>query len=90
MESRFPAMLVLWLGREFYRGMYGNSGETEPLTPDLGDKFGDEMWDLKTTGIFLISPLGARSGFIQMISCDVTAYRGDYIRTVLGSQNSEC
>ncbi|GBN22222.1 hypothetical protein AVEN_258251-1 [Araneus ventricosus] len=23
MESRFPAMLVLWLGREFYRGKYG-------------------------------------------------------------------
>ncbi|GBM03568.1 hypothetical protein AVEN_203150-1 [Araneus ventricosus] len=24
MESRFPAMLVLWLGREFYRRKYGS------------------------------------------------------------------
>ncbi|GBO29903.1 hypothetical protein AVEN_26137-1 [Araneus ventricosus] len=23
MECRLPLMLVLWLGREFYRGMYG-------------------------------------------------------------------
>ncbi|GBO04681.1 hypothetical protein AVEN_23503-1, partial [Araneus ventricosus] len=41
----------------------------EPLTPDLGEKlgdhfgdkfgdFGNEMWDLKSTGIFLISLLG--------------------------------
>ncbi|GBN55493.1 hypothetical protein AVEN_189114-1 [Araneus ventricosus] len=49
-------------------------------------KFGDEMWDLKTTGIFLIFLLGPRSGFIQMIPCDVTACRGDFKRTVLGSQ----
>ncbi|GBN27158.1 hypothetical protein AVEN_217089-1 [Araneus ventricosus] len=69
MESRFPSMLVLWFGRQFYRGMYGNSGGKEPSTPDLGDKlddhfgdkfgdFGDEMWDPKSTGIFLISLLG--------------------------------
>ncbi|GBM42623.1 hypothetical protein AVEN_148950-1 [Araneus ventricosus] len=29
------------------------------------------------------------SGFIQMISCDVTACRGDYKRIVLGSQRIE-
>ncbi|GBL92677.1 hypothetical protein AVEN_119077-1 [Araneus ventricosus] len=69
MGSRFPAMLVAWLGRQFYRGMYGNSGVMEPSTPDLGD----EMWDLKSTGIFLISLLGPKSGFMQMILCDVTA-----------------
>ncbi|GBN35751.1 hypothetical protein AVEN_253860-1 [Araneus ventricosus] len=62
MECRFPAKLVLWLGREFYRGMYGISEGMESSTPDLGDHFGDfvdEMWDLKSTGIFLISLLGA-------------------------------
>ncbi|GBM02716.1 hypothetical protein AVEN_40794-1 [Araneus ventricosus] len=66
MESRFPAMLVLWLGTEFYRDMYGNAGRMEPSSPNLGDKledrfddFGDEMWDLKSTGVFLISLLRA-------------------------------
>ncbi|GBN65974.1 hypothetical protein AVEN_71489-1 [Araneus ventricosus] len=58
-------MLVLRLGREFYRGMYWNSGGMEPSTTD---HFGDEMWDLKSTGIFLISLIrGQRFRFIQMI-----------------------
>ncbi|GBN02240.1 hypothetical protein AVEN_116425-1 [Araneus ventricosus] len=35
MEGRFPAMLVLWLGRAFYRGIYGNTGGMEPFTPTL-------------------------------------------------------
>ncbi|GBN45259.1 hypothetical protein AVEN_111257-1 [Araneus ventricosus] len=70
MECRFPSILVLWLGREFYKGMYGNSGGIEPPNLDLDDEisvhldeqFGDfagEMWDLKSTGIFSISLLGA-------------------------------
>ncbi|GBL89641.1 hypothetical protein AVEN_104603-1 [Araneus ventricosus] len=64
--------------------MHGTSGGTESLIPDLGD----EMWDLKSTGIFLVFPLGAE---IQMIPCNVTAGRGDYKRTVLGSQSKhEC
>ncbi|GBM29509.1 hypothetical protein AVEN_212239-1 [Araneus ventricosus] len=87
MESHFPAMIVLCLGREFYKGMYGNSGGMEPSTLDLGDKFGDfgdEMWDLKSTGIFLKSLLKPRSGFLQMIPCDVTPCRGDYKITVFG------
>ncbi|GBM62852.1 hypothetical protein AVEN_35156-1 [Araneus ventricosus] len=58
-ESRFPATLVLWLGTQFYRSLYGNAGRMEPLTPDLSSKLGDEMWDLKSSGIFLISLLGA-------------------------------
>ncbi|GBO41464.1 hypothetical protein AVEN_118480-1 [Araneus ventricosus] len=41
MESHFPAMLVLWLGREFYRYMYGNAAEMEPATSNVGDKLGD-------------------------------------------------
>ncbi|GBN61879.1 hypothetical protein AVEN_93159-1 [Araneus ventricosus] len=57
------AMLVLRLGRQFYRDMYGNTGEwqhrSRPWRPFWrpGD-FGDEMWDLKSTGNFLISALG--------------------------------
>ncbi|GBL93290.1 hypothetical protein AVEN_219439-1 [Araneus ventricosus] len=67
MESCFPAMLVLWMGRELCRGMYGNARRMEPSTPNLGEKLGnhfggkfvDEMWDLISTGIFLISLLVA-------------------------------
>ncbi|GBM40574.1 hypothetical protein AVEN_245686-1 [Araneus ventricosus] len=29
-------------------------------TPDLGDKLGDEIWDLKDAGIFSISLLGEK------------------------------
>ncbi|GBN99689.1 hypothetical protein AVEN_224649-1 [Araneus ventricosus] len=55
MESRFPAMLVLWLGREFHRGKYGMTGSSQAWTFDPGD----EMWDLKNAGIFSISLLEA-------------------------------
>ncbi|GBM47351.1 hypothetical protein AVEN_94458-1 [Araneus ventricosus] len=69
MESRFPAILDLWLERDFYRGKYGMAGNSQAWTPDLGDKLGDhlgdkfgdfgkEIWDLKGTGIFSISLLG--------------------------------
>ncbi|GBN30543.1 hypothetical protein AVEN_174244-1 [Araneus ventricosus] len=65
MESRFPAMRVLRLGREFYRGKYGMTDSSRFWSPDLGDKlgvqlgdFGDEIWDLSGAGIFSISPLG--------------------------------
>ncbi|GBN09509.1 hypothetical protein AVEN_6976-1 [Araneus ventricosus] len=62
------------------------TSSSQAWTPDLGDKFGDEMWYLKNAGIFSISLLGPISGFIQMIPCDVTACRGEYKRTVLRSQ----
>ncbi|GBN46526.1 hypothetical protein AVEN_193047-1 [Araneus ventricosus] len=65
MGSRFPAMLVLWLGREFYKGKYGMPGSSQAWTPDLGDELGDylrdfadEIWNLKGSGIFSISLLG--------------------------------
>ncbi|GBO28867.1 hypothetical protein AVEN_197096-1 [Araneus ventricosus] len=65
MESRFPAMSVLWLGREFYRDKYGMTVSNHVWSPDLRDKlgdkfgdFGDEIWDLKGAGIFSISLLG--------------------------------
>ncbi|GBL97586.1 hypothetical protein AVEN_49105-1 [Araneus ventricosus] len=66
MESCFPAKLVMWLGREFYRGKYGVTGSSQAWILDLGDKlrdplgkkFGDEIWDLKGAGIFSIPLLG--------------------------------
>ncbi|GBO30713.1 hypothetical protein AVEN_160688-1 [Araneus ventricosus] len=50
MENRFRATLVLWLGREFYRGKCGLSGSSEAWTPYFSDKlddhFGDKFYDL--------------------------------------------
>ncbi|GBN20307.1 hypothetical protein AVEN_83400-1 [Araneus ventricosus] len=63
MGSRFPAMGVLWLGREFYRGKYEMTDSSPVWTPDLCDHlgdFGDEIWDLKGAGIFSISLLGEK------------------------------
>ncbi|GBM89155.1 hypothetical protein AVEN_25939-1 [Araneus ventricosus] len=83
MESRFPAMRVLWLGREFYRVKYEMVGGSHVWTSDLGDKFGDfcdEIWDLKGAGIFSISLLA------EEIRLNVTSQpaAGDYIRRALG------
>ncbi|GBM49499.1 hypothetical protein AVEN_107459-1 [Araneus ventricosus] len=55
MESRFPAMRVVRLGRDFYRGKYGMTSSSHVWSPDLGDKLGDFedlIWDLKSFGIF--------------------------------------
>ncbi|GBM35064.1 hypothetical protein AVEN_203227-1 [Araneus ventricosus] len=57
MESRFPAMRVLWLGREFYRDKYGMAIPRPWRLGDFGD-FGDEIGDLKSAGIFSIFLLG--------------------------------
>ncbi|GBO26778.1 hypothetical protein AVEN_136986-1 [Araneus ventricosus] len=35
MESRFPAMRVLWLGRELYRAKHGMSGSNQALVTML-------------------------------------------------------
>ncbi|GBN10519.1 hypothetical protein AVEN_118428-1 [Araneus ventricosus] len=43
-----------------------------------------KMWGLGTAGIFLTSLLGT---MIWIYPCDVMACRGDYKRTVLGSQS---
>ncbi|GBN03987.1 hypothetical protein AVEN_137143-1 [Araneus ventricosus] len=95
MESRFPAMLVLWLGREFYRGKYGMTGNSQAWTPDLGYELGDHFGDLATKcGTSKVLEFSRylywqpRSGFIHMIPCDVTACHGDYKRTVRESQKS--
>ncbi|GBN02907.1 hypothetical protein AVEN_198113-1, partial [Araneus ventricosus] len=34
------------------------TGSNHVRTPGLGNKFGDEIWDLKGAGIFSISLLG--------------------------------
>ncbi|GBN57886.1 hypothetical protein AVEN_142170-1 [Araneus ventricosus] len=60
LESRFLAMRILWLGREFYRDKYGMASSSQIWFPDLGDKLGDEIWDLKGAGIFSISLLGEK------------------------------
>ncbi|GBM15827.1 hypothetical protein AVEN_227832-1 [Araneus ventricosus] len=64
MESRFPAMLVLWLGSEFYRDKYKMTSSSRVWSPDRGDKLGDhlgdEIWDLKGAGTFSISLLGEK------------------------------
>ncbi|GBM76293.1 hypothetical protein AVEN_81843-1 [Araneus ventricosus] len=82
--SRIPAMLVLKLGREFYRGKYGMTGSSQTWTPDLDNEFGDLETNLATkSGTSKMLELsrylyyGPRSGFIQMIPCDVMACRGD-------------
>ncbi|GBM89605.1 hypothetical protein AVEN_211906-1 [Araneus ventricosus] len=69
MESLFPAMLVLFLGREFHRGKCEMTGSIQVWTPDLGDKlsghFGDKFGDLEDNSkipenaiLFSISLLG--------------------------------
>ncbi|GBN75869.1 hypothetical protein AVEN_77893-1 [Araneus ventricosus] len=63
MESRFPAMLVLWLGREFYRGKYGMTVSSQTWTPDLGDHFGnlgDKLMIPENATSFSISLLGKK------------------------------
>ncbi|GBL97542.1 hypothetical protein AVEN_162993-1 [Araneus ventricosus] len=46
MESRFPAKLVLWLGREFYKVKHGVTGSCCSGIPDLGNELGDHFGDL--------------------------------------------
>ncbi|GBM94138.1 hypothetical protein AVEN_149545-1 [Araneus ventricosus] len=63
MESRFSAMLVLWLGREFYRGKYGMTGSSQAWTPDLDNKFGDlgdKSMISENATLFSISLLGKK------------------------------
>ncbi|GBN25552.1 hypothetical protein AVEN_22466-1 [Araneus ventricosus] len=38
MESRFPAMLVLWLGRELCKVKHEVMGSVHSWTPNLGEK----------------------------------------------------
>nr|GBO09877.1 hypothetical protein AVEN_34255-1 [Araneus ventricosus] len=43
---------------ESFTGVRWGTGCSRIWTPDLGDKFGDEIWNLKGVGIFSISLLG--------------------------------
>ncbi|GBN42177.1 hypothetical protein AVEN_237782-1 [Araneus ventricosus] len=43
MECRFKAMLVLWLGKEFYRDKYGMTVSGQAWNPDSGDELRDHF-----------------------------------------------
>ncbi|GBO23064.1 hypothetical protein AVEN_169000-1 [Araneus ventricosus] len=88
MESRFPAMRVLWLGREFYRDKYGMASSSHVWFPDLGDKFGDfrrlnmgsqRCWNLLDISIRREDTLECTRRF-HVTSRPVT---GDYVRRAL-------
>ncbi|GBM89451.1 hypothetical protein AVEN_133600-1 [Araneus ventricosus] len=90
MESRFPAMSISWLGREFYRDKYGMASSSHVCFPDLGDhlgdKVGDEIWNLKGAGIFSIFLLGEKIRYECARSFHVTSRPAgeNYIRRALG------
>ncbi|GBM12267.1 hypothetical protein AVEN_155271-1 [Araneus ventricosus] len=57
-----PSNANLMVGKRVLQGKYGVSGSSQAWTPDfaddLGDKFGEEILDLKGAGIFSLSQLG--------------------------------
>ncbi|GBN57639.1 hypothetical protein AVEN_9241-1 [Araneus ventricosus] len=53
-----PVSLIV--GKRVLQGYVWEFRRNGAIDPDLGDHFGDKMWDLKITGIFLISLLGGR------------------------------
>ncbi|GBM19562.1 hypothetical protein AVEN_365-1 [Araneus ventricosus] len=64
--NSLPSHVSLMVGKRVLQGYVWECRENRAIDPDLGDKlvdqfgdFGDEMWDLKSTGIFLISLLEA-------------------------------
>ncbi|GBL78550.1 hypothetical protein AVEN_65153-1 [Araneus ventricosus] len=80
MESPFPAMLVLWLGRELCKGKYGMTGSSQAWTLDFGDKSKIP----ENASLFSISLLGEDIRLMyEMIPCYVTARRADYKRTAV-------
>ncbi|GBN15113.1 hypothetical protein AVEN_51842-1 [Araneus ventricosus] len=89
MESRFPALWVLWLGREFYRDKYEMASSSHVWFPDLGDKLGDfggDIWYLKGAGIFSVFLLGEKIRHECARSLHVTSRPAgeNYIRRELG------
>ncbi|GBM25597.1 hypothetical protein AVEN_181713-1 [Araneus ventricosus] len=84
MECRFPAMLVLWLGRDFYKGKYGMTGSGQSWTPDLGEGLGDKSKIPENAIIFSISLLGAEIRFLQRFPCDATSSQKHYKYTAAG------
>ncbi|GBN39696.1 hypothetical protein AVEN_91597-1 [Araneus ventricosus] len=74
MLCRFPASLVLWLGREFYRGKFGMTGLGQAWTPDLGDKSKIPENEI----IFSISLLGPEIRISQEFPCTVTPCHYNY------------
>ncbi|GBM04663.1 hypothetical protein AVEN_75614-1 [Araneus ventricosus] len=78
-------MLVLWLGREFYRGKYGMTDSGQAWNSDLGDK--SKLPE--NAIIFSISLLGEEiCSICKIIPCDVMTSRARvYKRRQLKGEN---
>ncbi|GBM76665.1 hypothetical protein AVEN_94255-1 [Araneus ventricosus] len=94
MESRFPAMQVLWLGREFYKVKHGVTSATlmAPMTLATNLAAILVIWrqirrpwrqidDSRKCNFLDIS---TRKGIHENTPCDVTARRREYLRTAPG------
>ncbi|GBO44396.1 hypothetical protein AVEN_243883-1 [Araneus ventricosus] len=94
MQSRFPAMQVLWLGRGFYKVKHGVTSATvmAPLALATILAIWRQIWrpwrqidDSRKCNPFL--DISTRKGIIhEKIPCDVTACRREYLRTAPGSE----
>ncbi|GBN27078.1 hypothetical protein AVEN_158765-1 [Araneus ventricosus] len=71
---------------ESFTGKYGMTSSSHVWLPDLGDKFGDEIWYLKGAGIFSIFLLGEKIRHECARSFHVTSRPAweNYIRRALG------
>ncbi|GBM03406.1 hypothetical protein AVEN_265449-1 [Araneus ventricosus] len=84
MESRFPAMLVLWLGGEFYRGKYGMTAAARPVPQTLATILATLVTKCGTSKMleFSISLLG-RFHVTSHPSGELTLRLPEAIRSVL-------
>ncbi|GBN54206.1 hypothetical protein AVEN_34947-1 [Araneus ventricosus] len=55
--TNMERLVSLMVGKRILQWYVCEYRKNGAIDPDLGD-FGDEMWDLKSTGIFLISLMG--------------------------------
>ncbi|GBN85477.1 hypothetical protein AVEN_206610-1 [Araneus ventricosus] len=85
MESRFPAMQVLWLGREFYKVKHGVTSATLMARMTLATILA--IWrqidDSRKCNPFL--DISTRKKNTRETPCDVTACRREYLRTAPSS-----
>ncbi|GBN39812.1 hypothetical protein AVEN_67836-1 [Araneus ventricosus] len=86
MERRFPAMQVLWLGREFYKVKHGVTSATvmAPLTLATILAIWRQIDDSRKCNPFL--DISTRKGIHEKTPCDVTACRREYLRTAPRSE----
>ncbi|GBO29784.1 hypothetical protein AVEN_93591-1 [Araneus ventricosus] len=96
MGSRFPAMQVFWLGREFYKVKHGVTSATlmarMTLATDLATILAiwRQIWrpwrqidDSRKCNPFL--DISTRKRIREKTPCDVMACRREYLRTVPSS-----